>query len=219
MNWRKFMDEKDYQRFLVKCLTERTDGPAPFRLRTNADYCRLYALDKGLLVEFLESTQPDKMRELSRVHKSKRDEVIAQAVNLSCVSQGGSLIETLKQGVSVGPTHLDLFNPPPDSSNEKSVAAAWKKNVFSVAREVWASFRRRNQAYAVLALVEQWDKRLEILNGRFASCCHDRIRDRQAFPVPRREGDYAPAITPPLCLCCCIKPRKYTTLKCGDIIP
>ena len=61
MNWRKFMDEKDYQRFLVKCLTERTDGPAPFRLRTNADYCRLYALDKGLLVEFLESTQPDKI--------------------------------------------------------------------------------------------------------------------------------------------------------------
>jgi len=139
MNWRKFMDEKDYQRFLVKCLTERTDGHAPFRLRTNADYCRLYALDRGLLIEFLESTQPDKMRELSRVHKSKRDEVIAQAVNLSCVSQGGSLIHTLKHGVSVGQMLLDLFNPPPDSSNEKSVAAAWEKNIFSVAREVWAS--------------------------------------------------------------------------------
>lgn len=139
MNWRKFMDEKDYQRFLVKCLTERTDGHAPFRLRTNADYCRPYALDKGLLVEFLESTQPDKMRELSRVHKSKRDEAIAQAVNLSCVSQSGSLIHTLKHGVSVGQTHLDLFNPPPDSSNEKSVVAAWEKNIFSVAREVWAS--------------------------------------------------------------------------------
>ena len=139
MNWRKFMDEKDYQRFLVKCLTERTDGHEPFLLRTNADYCRNYALDKGLLVKFLESTQPDAMRELSRVYKAKRDEVIAQAVNLSCVSQGGSLIHTLKHGVSIGQTHIDLFNPPPDSSNEKTVAAAWKKNIFSVAREVWAS--------------------------------------------------------------------------------
>lgn len=139
MTWKKFMDEKDYQRFLVRCLTERAPADGRFRLRTNADFCRQYALDKGLLVEFLESSQPDKMKELSRLYKAKRDETIAQAVNLSCVSQGGSLIHTLKHGVAIGKVHLDLFNPPPDSAIETGVAAAWKKNIFSVAREVWAS--------------------------------------------------------------------------------
>ena len=139
MNWQKFMDEKDYQRFLVRCLTERTPIEDRFRLRTNADFCRQFAMDKGLLIEFLETSQPDKMKELSRIYKAKRDETIAQAVNLECVSQGGSLIHALKHGVSLGQVHLDLFNPPPDSPLEKGVAADWKKNIFSVAREVWAS--------------------------------------------------------------------------------
>ena len=139
MNWKKFMDEKDYQRFLVRCLTERTPAEDRFRLRTNADFCRQFAMDKGLLIEFLEASQPEAMKELARIYKAKRDETIAQAVNLECVSQGGSLIHALKRGVSIGQIHLDLFNPPPDSPLEKSVAAAWKKNIFSVAREVWAS--------------------------------------------------------------------------------
>ena len=139
MNWKKFMDEKDYQRFLVRCLTERTPAEDRFRLRTNADFCRQFAMDKGLLIEFLEASQPDVMKELTRIYKAKRDETIAQAVNLECVSQGGSLIHVLKRGVSIGQIRLDLFNPPPDSPLEKSVAAAWKKNIFSVAREVWAS--------------------------------------------------------------------------------
>ena len=54
MNWKKFMDEKDYQRFFARCLTERTPAEERFRLRTNADYCRNYAMDRGLLIEFLE---------------------------------------------------------------------------------------------------------------------------------------------------------------------
>ena len=139
MNWKKFMDEKDYQRFFARCLTERTPAEERFRLRTNADYCRNYAMDKGLLVEFLESSQPEAMKELSRLYRAKRDEAIAQAVNLACVSQGGGLIHALRHGVSVGGVNLALFNPPPDSPLEKSVAAAWRKNIFSVAREVWAS--------------------------------------------------------------------------------
>ena len=136
MSRQKFMDEKDYQRILAQHLVEDNG----FRQRTNADFCRLYAMDKGLLIEFLEVSQPDAMKELLRIYKSKRDETIAQTVNLSCVSSGGSLIQTLKHGVSIGKIHLDLFNPLPDSPLEKGVAAAWKKNIFSVAREVWHIF-------------------------------------------------------------------------------
>lgn len=135
MSLQKYMDEKDYQRILAERLVEDNG----FRLRTNADFCRQFAIDKGLLIEFLESSQPDKMKELSRLFKAKRDETIAQAVNFSCVSSGGSLTQTLKHGVAIGKIHLDIFNLLPDSAIEKSVAAAWKKNIFSVAREVWAS--------------------------------------------------------------------------------
>ncbi|MBQ7188090.1 MAG: hypothetical protein IJR99_01600 [Kiritimatiellae bacterium] len=139
MNWQKFMDEKEYQRFLVRCLTEHTPIEDRLRLRTNADFCRQFAMDKVVLIEFLETSQPGKMKELSRIYKAKRDEMIAQAANLEYASQGGSLIHALKHGVSLGQIHLDLFNPPPDSPLEKGVAADWKKNIFSVVGEVWAS--------------------------------------------------------------------------------
>ena len=62
MNWQKFMDEKDCRRFLVRCLTERTPIEDRFRLRTNADFCRQFSMDKGLLIEFLEASRRSRIR-------------------------------------------------------------------------------------------------------------------------------------------------------------
>lgn len=73
MNWKKFMDEGDYQDFLLRALTVARTGKDRFRKRTNADYCREYAMDKALVIEFLESTQPEKMARLSRLLKARRE--------------------------------------------------------------------------------------------------------------------------------------------------
>lgn len=143
MNWKKFMDEGDYQDFLLRALTVGRTGKDRFRKRTNADYCREYAMDKALVIEFLESTQPEKMARLSRLLKAQRDERIFAAINSASVGKGGSLIATLKNDLSVGGESLKLFYPPPVSVLEKTVAKNWEKNIFSVAREVWASDAER----------------------------------------------------------------------------
>lgn len=143
MNWKKFMDEGDYQDFLLRALTVARTGKDRFRKRTNADYCREYAMDKALVIEFLESTQPEKMARLSRLLKARRDERIFAAINSASVGKGGSLIATLKNDLSVGGESLKLFYPPPVSVLEKTVAKNWEKNIFSVAREVWASDAER----------------------------------------------------------------------------
>lgn len=143
MNWKKFMNEGDYQDFLLRALTKGRSGAAKFRKRTNADFCREYAMDKALVIEFLETTQPEKMARLSKLLRAQRDERIFAAINLSCVGKGGSLISTLKNGISVSGESLQLFCPPPVSIHEKTVAKNWEKNIFSVAREVWASDAER----------------------------------------------------------------------------
>lgn len=144
MNWKNFMNEGDYQAFLLRALTVARKGEEKFRKRTNADFCREYAMDKGLLIEFLEDTQGEEMAALTKRYKERRDNIIFKAINASCVNKDGGLIYTLKHGVSFeGGTHLKLFYPPPVSPNEKKVTENWKKNIFSVAREVWASDSER----------------------------------------------------------------------------
>ena len=139
-SWKKFMDEGDYQKFLERCLVEGRPKGERFVRRTNADYCREFAIDKGLMIKFLEESQPEEMAALSKIYRAKRDATIFSAFNASCVGKGGSLIRTIKDGIGFPGGHkLALFNPPPDSVAEKTVERKWRQNIFSVAREVWAS--------------------------------------------------------------------------------
>ncbi len=143
-SWKKFMDEGDYQAFLERCLTEGRSAEERFVRRTNADYCREYAIDKGLMIQFLEASQPEEMAALAKLYRAKRDATIFSAFNMSCVGKGGSLIATLKKGIGFPGGHrLSLFNPPPVSVNEKTVERKWRENIFSVAREVWVSDTER----------------------------------------------------------------------------
>lgn len=143
-SWKKFMDEGDYQDFLERCLTVGRDTGERFVRRTNADYCPQYAIDKGLLIQFLEASQPDEMAALAKLYKARRDQTIFAAFNAQCVGKGGSRIATLKHGIGFPGGHkLKLFYPPPVSVNQKTIAKEWGKNVFSVAREVWVSDAER----------------------------------------------------------------------------
>lgn len=142
--WKKFMSEGDYQDFLERALTVARTGDESFEKRTNADYCREYAIDKGLMIRFLETSQPKEMAALSKIYKARRDATIFSAFNSACVGKGGSLIRTIKEGLGFPGGHkLALYNPPPNSVNEKTVESKWRENIFSVAREVWVSDTER----------------------------------------------------------------------------
>lgn len=143
-SWKKFMSEGDYQDFLERALTVAPLSEDRFERRTNADYCREFAIDKGLMIRFLETSQPKEMAALSKIYKAKRDATIFSAFNSACVGKGGSLIRTIKHGLGFPGGHrLALFCPPPESVNETTVAKRWRQNIFSVAREVWVSDNER----------------------------------------------------------------------------
>ena len=59
--------EKEYQKFILNYLETKKNG---YTVRKNADFDRLFAVDRGMLFKFLEETQPDTVADLRKVYKS-----------------------------------------------------------------------------------------------------------------------------------------------------
>lgn len=127
------LSEKAYQHFIMDKLLENG-----YIIRTDADYDRTFAVDRGLFFKFLNDTQPDEMAVLRKQYKEALEDTIVSAFNQDVMQKNGSLILTLKHGLSVGGKHLNLMYTKPATTFNKDLLAKYKKNIFSVAEEVWA---------------------------------------------------------------------------------
>jgi len=125
----------DYQRGILNYLRD-SNG---YRVRTNANFDRRYAIDGELLVEFLTATQPKKVEALRKMYKGDFEETLFNYLNQELNRKDGSLIATLKHGFDIANQHLDLMYTKPATSFNKELLENYGKNIFSVAEEVWAS--------------------------------------------------------------------------------
>lgn len=125
----------DYQRGILTYLRD-SNG---YRVRTNANFDRRYAIDGELLVEFLTATQPKKVEALRKMYKGDFEETLFNYLNQKLNRKDGSLISTLKHGFDIANQHLDLMYTKPATSFNKELLENYGKNIFSVAEEVWAS--------------------------------------------------------------------------------
>ena len=67
------LTEKQYQHEIMDYLQDH-DG---YRIRKATDYDRAFAMDRGMLFEFLNQSQPDVMNELRKIFKEDTEETIA----------------------------------------------------------------------------------------------------------------------------------------------
>ena len=138
---KNLLSEKEYQRYIIDYLVKNNK----YVERTNADFDRLFAMDKEMLFKFLDATQPDTMKALRKVYKKDTEDTIVQVINNGCTSEKGSLIKVLKDGVDVGNGnyHLDLMYTKPATTFNKELTKKYEQNIFSVAEEVWANDEER----------------------------------------------------------------------------
>lgn len=138
---KNLLSEKEYQRYIIDYLVDQNK----YIERKNADFDRLFAMDKEMLFKFLDTTQPDTMKALRKVYKQDTEETIVQVINNGCTSEKGSLIKVLKEGVDVGNGnyHLDLMYTKPATTFNKELTKKYEQNIFSVAEEVWANDEER----------------------------------------------------------------------------
>ncbi len=98
-----------------------------------AEYNKDYAVDAGRLFRFLQSTQADKLKELRILDSDLEKTKFFQQLNKKLKSDG--VIDLLRKGMRYKHLHLDLFYVRPSLDNADA-AALYKKNIFSVTRQL-----------------------------------------------------------------------------------
>ncbi len=134
------INERKFQRYVIDYLVNNNG----FVERTNKDFDRYTAMNPNDLYDFLLETQEEKVLNLQKVFKDKFEETLIATINNKILNT--SLIETLKTGVDLVNNkdyHIDLMYNKPATTFNKLLNELYKKNIFSVSEEVYASDKER----------------------------------------------------------------------------
>lgn len=133
------LSEKDYQKFLLERLVQDNG----YVMRKAVHFDRQFAVDREMLFQFLNGTQPDTMEYLRKIYKEDLEATIVSFINAEVTKTRGSLIEVLKHGIEISNQTLDLMYTKPATTFNPELTRKYNQNIFSVMEEVWASDKER----------------------------------------------------------------------------
>jgi type I restriction enzyme R subunit len=110
-----------------------------YLLRESKSYDNVACIDRDLLFQFLETTQPKAVAKLKQYHKELYEQKIIKRLNDQIQAKG--IIEVLRKGITDGftDTKLNLFYDKPVSAYNAGDKALYDANLFSVMRQVYFS--------------------------------------------------------------------------------
>jgi len=113
------------------------------------DYDRTLALDKTLVREFVQKTQPDAWAKLETHYTTSAEETFFSQLAKALKDRG--LLDVLRQGIKIVPgIHFALCYFQPASSLEPKRVAEYEANILSVMKEVTYSTKNDNRLDIVL---------------------------------------------------------------------
>lgn len=133
------LSEKDYQHYIMDYLVKENG----YMVRKADAYDRYFAIDREMLFQFLNDTQPETMEALAKIYKDDLEETIVSYINAEMTKKRGSRLDVLKHGVELSNQKLDLMYTKPATTFNKELLALYEKNIFTVMEEVWASDKER----------------------------------------------------------------------------
>lgn len=131
--------EKEYQHYIMDYLAKQNG----YIIRKAKDYDRLYAIDRELLFQFLNDTQPKKMEKLAKIYKADLEDTIVGLLNTEETKEHGSLLHVLKHGIEISNVTLDFMYTKPATDFNPELTKKYQQNIFSVMEEVCASDEER----------------------------------------------------------------------------
>ena len=141
--------EKTYQRYIIDKLV-KNNGYTERKAKT--DYNKPYALDLGMLTAFLETTQPDKMKQLEKVFGEHLTETLASTIRRETMSASRSQIDVLKNGIELGGVSLSLLYFMPATSFNPELVKKYNENRLSVMEEVYIDDENKQRVDLVIFL-------------------------------------------------------------------
>lgn len=101
--------------------------------RTSKDFNRDYCLDEGMLREFLESTQKDKVVKAHIYETPQNTRKFLERIKTQITTRG--VVDVLRHGLEHNAISFDLYYPTPITTNPSAVIA-YTKNRWSVVRQL-----------------------------------------------------------------------------------
>ena len=133
------MSEKEYQHFMMDRLVD-----AGYVVRhANTDYDEAFAMDRELVFQFLEQTQPKSMATLQKIYQEDTEKIIIETLNRELTKPKGGLLDVLKNGIILNGVKLTMMYAKPATSFNPELLQKYKKNIFSVMEEVVISDHER----------------------------------------------------------------------------
>ncbi|MBK5930121.1 type I restriction endonuclease subunit R [Halochromatium salexigens] len=113
------------------------------------DYDRPLALDKALVIEFIQQTQPDAWAKLESHYTASAEDTFFTQLAKALKDRG--LLDVLRQGIKIVPgIHFVLCYFQPASALEPKRVAEYEANILSVMKEVTYSTKNDNRLDIVL---------------------------------------------------------------------
>ena len=103
------LSEKEYQHFIM----ERLSQDNGYVVRKATSYDRFFAVDREMLFQFLNDTQPDEMSALRKIYKGDLEDTIVSFINAETTKTRGSLLDVLKHGIELSNMKLELMYTKP----------------------------------------------------------------------------------------------------------
>ncbi|MFH5881790.1 type I restriction endonuclease subunit R [Liberiplasma polymorphum] len=135
----RIITEKQYQRYIIDYLKQNND----YIERRDTNFDRYYSIDKELLFNFLNDSQPDEIAKLKKTYKDRYEETLINFINNKITSSKSSLIETLKNGIELSNVKLRLMYTKPATIFNKDLNKKYEMNIFSVAEEIYSKENER----------------------------------------------------------------------------
>ena len=126
------LTEKEYQHFIMDRLSQDNG----YIVRKATSYDRLFAMDRELLFQFLNDTQPDEMEALRKIYKADLGDTLVSFINAEVTKTRGSLLDVLKHGIEISNMKLELMYTKPATTftgncwrnMKRTFSPSWRKS-------------------------------------------------------------------------------------------
>ena len=131
----QLQEKKDYQNLILEELRDRNG----YIIRNaQTDWSAEYAMDTGMLFNFLEETQSEAMAKLRKFYNGKTEKTVINYINREITKSNSSLVEVLKNGVEFdNGVKIDLMYRRPATAFNERQNTLYGQNILSVMEEVY----------------------------------------------------------------------------------
>lgn len=130
-------------------IAELVDGAGYVRRQASSDYDRALAMDRALVLDFVQSTQPEAWKKLSQHYAASAEDVFFKQLDKALKDRG--LLDVLRKGIKIIPgISLSLCYFRPASGLEPKRVAEYQGNILSVMDEVEYSQKHGGRIDVVL---------------------------------------------------------------------